>query len=238
MWVANFCVNQPCFRLDCREMYRKRDTWTRWRIRGQTCTLNSTAWMQREERIKRDRKRGRQASKGAGKQARAQASSHFCRACRRAAVKFSPETVHESCHGKCREVSGEISLLLVPQETKLENAQNFSRQISRRFSRDVLQLQMPNFMAFFILQTFVLESRQGRRQAGKGVGKGPGKGAGKQADKHAGRQASRQTRRQAGKQADKQRDRQIGLVTNWQARRYACKQARQMNNRWMSKADS
>ena len=38
-----------------------------------------------------------------------------------------------------------------------KNAQNFSRQISRRFSRDVLQLQMPNFMAFFILQTFVLD---------------------------------------------------------------------------------
>ena len=72
-------------------------------------------------------------------------------------MKFSPEIVHESCHGKCREISGEISLLLVPLETKLENAQNFSRQISRRFSRDNLQLQMPNFMAFFILQTFVLE---------------------------------------------------------------------------------
>ena len=82
---------------------------------------------------------------------------HFCRACRSAAVKFSPEILHESCHGKCRDISGEISLLLVPQETKLENAQNFSRQISRRFSRDVLQLQMPNFMAFFILQTFVLD---------------------------------------------------------------------------------
>ena len=73
-------------------------------------------------------------------------------------MKFSPEIVHESCHGKCREISGEISLLLVPQETKLENAQNFSRQISRRFSRDVLRLQMPNFMAFFILQTFVLDT--------------------------------------------------------------------------------
>ena len=82
---------------------------------------------------------------------------HFCGACRSAAVKFSPEIVYESCHGKCREISGEISLLLVPQETKLENAQNFSRQISRRFSRDVLQLQMPNFIAFFILQTFVLD---------------------------------------------------------------------------------
>ena len=85
-------------------------------------------------------------------------TDHFCGACRSAAVKFSPEIVHESCHGKCREISGEISLLLVPQETKLENAQNFSRQISRRFSRDVLQLQMPNFMAFFILQTFVLDT--------------------------------------------------------------------------------
>ena len=74
---------------------------------------------------------------------------HFCRACRSAAVIFSPEIVHESCHGKCREISGEILLLLVPQETKLENAQNLSRQISRRFSRDVLQLQMRNFMGVF-----------------------------------------------------------------------------------------
>ena len=72
-------------------------------------------------------------------------------------MKFSPEAVRGSCHGKCREISGEILLLLFPQETKLENAQNFSRQISRHFSRDVLQLQMPNFVAFFILQTFVLE---------------------------------------------------------------------------------
>ena len=72
-------------------------------------------------------------------------------------MKFSPETVRGSCHGKCREISGEILLLLFPQETKLESAQNFSRRISRHFSRDVLQLQMPNFMAFFTLRTFVPE---------------------------------------------------------------------------------
>ena len=82
---------------------------------------------------------------------------HLCTVCRSAAVKFSPETVRGSCHGKRREISGEILLLLFPQETKLESAQNFSRQISRHFSRDVLQLQMPNFMAFCTLQTFVLD---------------------------------------------------------------------------------
>ena len=47
-----------------------------------------------------------------------QHKGHFCGACRSAAVKVSPEIVHESCHGKCREISGEISLLLVPQETQ------------------------------------------------------------------------------------------------------------------------
>ena len=83
--------------------------------------------------------------------------SHLCKACRSPAVKFYPETVHGNCHGKCREISGEVLLLLFPQETKFEGAQKFSRQISRHFSRDVLQLQMPNFMAFFTLQTFVLE---------------------------------------------------------------------------------
>ena len=93
----------------------------------------------------------------------------LCRACRSAAVKISPETVHESCHRKCREICGEISLLLVPQETKLENAQNFSRQVSQRFSRDVSQLQMPNFMAFFILQTFVLE-KCNSQEKGSAVG--------------------------------------------------------------------
>ena len=67
------------------------------------------------------------------------------------------ETVRGSCHGKCREISGDILLLLFPQETKLESAQNFSRRISRHFSRDVLRLQMPNFISFFILQTFVLD---------------------------------------------------------------------------------
>ena len=82
---------------------------------------------------------------------------NLCKVCRSAAVKFSPETVPGSCHGKCREISGEILLLLFPQETKLESAQNFSRRISRHFSRDVLQLQVPNFMAFFTLQTFVPE---------------------------------------------------------------------------------
>ena len=33
---------------------------------------------------------------------------HLCRVCRSAAVKFSPETVRGSCHGKCRGISGEI----------------------------------------------------------------------------------------------------------------------------------
>ena len=77
---------------------------------------------------------------------------HLCRACRSAAVKFSPETVRESCRGTWREISGESLLLLVPQETKLESALNFSRIISRHFSRDVLQLQMPDFTAFFTVQ--------------------------------------------------------------------------------------
>ena len=80
---------------------------------------------------------------------------HLCRACRSATVKFSSETVRGSCHGKCREISGAILLLLFPQEAKLQSAQNCSRHISRNFSRDVLQLQMPNFMAFSTLQTFV-----------------------------------------------------------------------------------
>ena len=39
----------------------------------------------------------------------------------------------------------------------VQGGQNFPPKISRHFSRDVLQLQMPNFMAFFILQTFVLD---------------------------------------------------------------------------------
>ena len=82
---------------------------------------------------------------------------HLCKACRSAAVKFCPETVRGSCHGKCREISGEILLFLFPQETKLESAWNFSRQISRHFSPDASQLQMPNFVAFFILQTFVFD---------------------------------------------------------------------------------
>ena len=56
-----------------------------------------------------------------------------------------------------REISGEDFLLLFPQEAKLESAQNFSRRNSRHFSLDVLQLQMPNVMAFFTLQTFVLD---------------------------------------------------------------------------------
>ena len=58
---------------------------------------------------------------------------------------------------KCREISGAFLLFLFPQETKLESAQNFSRQISRHFSPDPLQLQKPNFMPFFTLQTLVPE---------------------------------------------------------------------------------
>ena len=72
-------------------------------------------------------------------------------------MKFSPETTCGNRHGICREISGEILLFLFPQETKLENAWDFSRQISGHFSPDALQLQMPNFMAFFILQTLVPE---------------------------------------------------------------------------------
>ena len=82
---------------------------------------------------------------------------HLCKACRSAAVKFCPETVRGNRHGICRDISGEILLLLFPQETKLESAWDFSRQISRPSSPDALQLQMPDFMALFILQTFVLE---------------------------------------------------------------------------------
>ena len=81
----------------------------------------------------------------------------LCKACRSAAVKFSPETAHGSRNGKCHEISGEILLFLFPQETKLESVQIFSRQISRLFPPDALQLQMPEFMSFFILQTFVLK---------------------------------------------------------------------------------
>ena len=73
-----------------------------------------------------------------------QRSGHLCKACRSAAVKFSPETVRGSCPGKCREISGEILVLLFPQETKLESAQNFSRQISRHFSRDVSRTVFAN----------------------------------------------------------------------------------------------
>ena len=87
-------------------------------------------------------------------------SDHLCKACRSAAVKFCPETVRGNRHGICREISGEILLLIFPQEMKLESAWDFSRQISRHFSPDALQLQMPNFMAFFILQTFVPEKSQ------------------------------------------------------------------------------
>ena len=79
-------------------------------------------------------------------------------------MTFSPETVRGSCRGKSREISDEILLLLFPQEMKLESAQKFSRLISRQFSRDVLQLQMPNFMAFFTLQTFVLDNRCAQKE--------------------------------------------------------------------------
>ena len=78
-----------------------------------------------------------------------------CRACRSAAVIFYPETARGSRHGKCREISGEILLFLFPRETKLESTQNLSRQISRHFSPDALQLQMLDVMALFTLQTFV-----------------------------------------------------------------------------------
>ena len=83
---------------------------------------------------------------------------HLCKACRCAAVKFCPEIARGSRHGKCREISGEILLFLFSQQTKLESTQSFSRQISRHFSRGALPLQMPNFMAFFTLQTFVPEN--------------------------------------------------------------------------------
>ena len=67
---------------------------------------------------------------------------HVCKGCRSAAVKFSAETSRGSGHGKCRDISGEVFLFLFPQETKLGSAQNFSRQTSRHFSLDVLQVQM------------------------------------------------------------------------------------------------
>ena len=73
-------------------------------------------------------------------------------------VKISPQTVPGNRHGNCREMSGETLLFLFPQEMQLKSAQNFSRQISRHFSTDTLQLQMPAFTAFFALQMFALEN--------------------------------------------------------------------------------
>ena len=64
----------------------------------------------------------------------------LCRACRGAAMKFSPETMYGSRHGTWRAISGEILLSLFPQETKLESAQNSSRQDSRHLSPDTLEL--------------------------------------------------------------------------------------------------
>ena len=71
-------------------------------------------------------------------------NSRPCKTCTSAAVKNCPEIVRGSRHGKCCEISGGILLFLFPQETKLESAQIFSRQISHHFSADALQLQMPN----------------------------------------------------------------------------------------------
>ena len=82
---------------------------------------------------------------------------HLCKACRSAAVEFSPETARGSRHGKCREISGEILLCLFPQETKLDSAKQFLTTFTP-FSPDALQLQMPNLMAFLTLQTFVFQS--------------------------------------------------------------------------------
>ena len=53
-------------------------------------------------------------------------------------------------------------LSLFPQEEmKLHNAHRFSPLFSRHFLLDKLQLQLPNSMAFFTLQRFVLESSAG-----------------------------------------------------------------------------
>ena len=50
---------------------------------------------------------------------------------------------------------GQILVFLFPQETKLESAQKFSRQISHHVSPDALQLHMANLMAFLTVQMFV-----------------------------------------------------------------------------------
>ena len=42
----------------------------------------------------------------------------------------------------------------IPKEMKLGSAQNLSRRLSRHVLSDILQLQLPNVMAFFSLQTF------------------------------------------------------------------------------------
>ena len=83
-------------------------------------------------------------------------------------MKFSPETARGHRHEKCCEFFSEILLFVFPHETKLESDQKFSRQILRHFSRDALQLQMPDVMAFFILQTFVLETFWEEAQASEG----------------------------------------------------------------------
>ena len=76
---------------------------------------------------------------GRGGEGGTRKESRPCKACRSAAMRFSPETVCGSRHGKCREISGEILLFLFPREVKLESAQNSSLLISRHSLQDALQ---------------------------------------------------------------------------------------------------
>ena len=73
-------------------------------------------------------------------------------------MKLCPETVCGSRHGKCREISGEILLLLLPQETKLETAWNFSRQIPRHFSPTLCSCKCPDSWRFSFCRRLPLKN--------------------------------------------------------------------------------
>ena len=83
---------------------------------------------------------------------------HPCRACRSAAVKFSPETGRENCHGKCVKFLVKFCRSSFLRKRSSKVPRGFHDQFHAIFHETFYSCKSPTSFRLFTLQTFVLDN--------------------------------------------------------------------------------
>ena len=93
--------------------------------------------------------------------------SHLCKACRSAAVQFSPETVRGSCHGKCREISGEILLAPFLRKRSSKAPRIFHDEFHATFHETLCSCKCPISWHFSLCRGLSLTFQKKRSRASR-----------------------------------------------------------------------